>query len=122
MVWLEMLRAVAVQLPEDIGQGITRPSQQRGIHVEHCAVFSGLSEILFKDWSDTGRGNLDALEHPDKRPPEREQRGARDVFTRTRIYKINERPQSPEEQRRKLGDIPRHEAREELPSMAPAKL
>jgi hypothetical protein len=81
VVWLQMLRAVAIEFTEDMGEGTTGRSHQRGVHVEHTGVFSGLSEILFNDRLDAGRGKSDSLKHADELTPEGKKGGAGDVLT-----------------------------------------
>jgi hypothetical protein len=81
VVWLEMLCTVAVKLTEDVSEGPTGAGHQRGVHVKHTRVFSGLPEILFNDRLDTSRGKSDSIEHTDKLTPEGEQGGAGDVLT-----------------------------------------
>jgi hypothetical protein len=117
VVWLQVLCTVAVKLTQDMGKGPTRRSNQRGVYMEHARVFSGLPEILFNDLVDTSRGKSDTLKHPHKRPPEREERSARDVFTRISIDEIDVRPERAEKERRELGNVPRHKTCQELPSM-----
>ncbi len=79
MVWLEMLCAVAIEFTEDMGEGTTGRGHERGVHVEHTGVFSGLFEILFDNRLNTSRGKSDSLEHADKIAPEGEEGGAVDV-------------------------------------------
>ncbi len=79
VVWLQMLCPVAIEFTEDVSEGTTGAGHERGVHVEHTGVFSGLFEILFNDWLSTGRSKSDSLEHANKIAPEGEKRGAVDV-------------------------------------------
>ncbi len=79
VVWLQMLRAVAIEFTEDMGEGTTGAGHERGVHVEHTGVFSGLFEILFDNRLDASRSKSDSLEHANKIAPEGEKRGAVDV-------------------------------------------
>ncbi len=81
MVWLEMLCAVAIEFTEDMGEGTTGRGHERGVHVEHTGVFSGLFEILFDNRLDASRSKSDSLKHADKLTPEGEERSAGDVLT-----------------------------------------